>query len=368
MLIFCRKFGTMYTREVIFMNRKIANDKCSFIEEYIVKIENTMSTLDDSLNYKSYEDGVFDVLREVIMVFKDDMPNLEDCVIFRNGSADSDARVIIGILRKYLVDNGYKTKDKKETVIDKFWTSFKTYFENVLPYQEFLKDEYIGCEDWIAEKYCTNINYNYQFKLYYGIEYNEEDFSNINAIKLFIELSFAKWIIPDKRYDYTKEVNKIFRKFRLPYKLNKGKIISKSYKTTAIDDKIINFAMLERKIQFAEEMILSQDMLDKKCALDYIVDSLQYLLSIQDGETVKEKYANASLLLCTDKNDKRYSVINNEINEIMKIVNDYFDIRHNEYLNKSKEIRQPITDSAFIEYLYNRIYSLLYLIKLNFKM
>ena len=78
-------------------------------------------------------------------------------------------------------------------------------------------------------------------------------------------------------------------------------------------------------------MILSQDKLDKKCALDYIVNSLQYLLSLQEGKTIKDKYSNASLLLCADKNDKQYSIINNEI---MKIVNEYFDIRHNEYLNK----------------------------------
>lgn len=349
------------------MNQKITNDKGAFIEEYIVKIENTMATIDSDFEYNNYEDSVFDVLSEVINIFKNDIPNLEDSAVFKNGSADRDANTIIGILKKYLIDNGYKTKDKKITIIDKFWTSFKTYFENELPYQDLLKDEYIRYDNWDGGQYYTDINYGYQFALHYGIEYNEQDFSNIKAIKMFIELSFAEWIKPDKRYDYTKEVNKIFKKFRLPYKLNKGKITSEGYKTTTLDNKIINFAMLERKIQFAEEMILSQDKLDKKCALDYIVDSLQYLLSLQEGKTIKDKYSSASLLLCTDKNDKQYSVINNEINEIMKIVNEYFDIRHNEYLNKSKEVRQPITNSAFIEYLYNRIYSLLYLIKFNYK-
>lgn len=349
------------------MNQKIANDKGVFIEEYIVKIENTMTTIDNDFDYDNYENCIFVVLSEVIRIFKNDIPELEDSAIFRSGSAERDANTIIGILKKHLIDNGYKTKNKKITIIDKFWTSFKTYFENELPYQELLKDEYVRYDNWDGGIYYTDINYNYQFELHYGIEYNEEDFSNINTIKMFIELSFAEWIKPDKRYDYTKEVNKIFRKFRLPYKLNKGKITSEGYRTTTIDNKIINFAMLERKIQFAEEMILSQDKLDKKCALDYIVDSLQYLLSLQEGETIKDKYSNAALLLCSDKNDKQYSVINNEINEIMKIVNEYFDIRHNEYLNKSKEVRQPITNPIFIEYLYNRIYSLLYLIKLNYK-
>lgn len=349
------------------MTQKISTDKGSFVEEYIIKIENSMVTIDDNFDYDTYESYIFDVLSEVIRIFKNDIPELEDSAIFRNGTAERDANTIIGILKKYLIDNGYKSSNKKVTVIDRFWTSFKTYFENELPYQEFLKDEYIRYDNWNNGTYYIDINYSYQFELHYGIEYNEENFTNINTIKMFIELSFAEWIKTDKRYNYTKEVNKIFRKFKLPYKLNKGKVTSEGYRTTTVDDKIINYTMLERKIQFAEEMILSQDKLDKKCALDYIVDSLQYILSIQKGENIKQKYSNAALLMCSDKDDKQYSVINNEINEVMKIVNEYFDIRHNEYLNKSKEVRQSITNPIFIEYLYNRIYSLLYLIKINYK-
>lgn len=35
----------------------------------------------------------------------------------------------------------------------------------------------------------------------------------------------------------------------------------------------------------------------------------------------------------------------------------------NEYINKSKENRESLDNSLFIEYLYNRIYSLLFLLK-----
>lgn len=48
-------------------------------------------------------------------------------------------------------------------------------------------------------------------------------------------------------------------------------------------------------------------------------------------------------------NGKIYAVVKNEINELMKISNEYFDIRHNEYLNKAKEKREAITDAVFIE-------------------
>lgn len=69
--------------------------------------------------------------------------------------------------------------------------------------------------------------------------------------------------------------------------------------------------------------------------------------------------------ISSDINGKIYSVVKNEINELMKISNDYFDIRHNEYLNKAKEKREAITDSVFIEYLYNRAYALLYILRLR---
>jgi len=49
----------------------------------------------------------------------------------------------------------------------------------------------------------------------------------------------------------------------------------------------------------------------------------------------------------------------------MKISNEYFDIRHNEYMNKAKQEREPIQDLAFIEYLYNRAYALLYLLRIK---
>lgn len=51
----------------------------------------------------------------------------------------------------------------------------------------------------------------------------------------------------------------------------------------------------------------------------------------------------------------------------MKLANEYFDIRHNEYLNKAKEKREALDDLQFIEYLYNRTYALLYFLRLKSK-
>ena len=67
----------------------------------------------------------------------------------------------------------------------------------------------------------------------------------------------------------------------------------------------------------------------------------------------KEKQELA-LTVNSNEYSKVYSVIKTELGEIMKISNEYFDIRHHDYLNSAKEKRESLNDSQFIEYLYNR--------------
>ena len=69
--------------------------------------------------------------------------------------------------------------------------------------------------------------------------------------------------------------------------------------------------------------------------------------------------------MCSNQESKVYAVVKSEINEVMKLSNEYFDIRHSEYLNKAKEKREALADLQFIEYLYNRVYALLYLLRLK---
>ena len=42
-------------------------------------------------------------------------------------------------------------------------------------------------------------------------------------------------------------------------------------------------------------------------------------------------------------------------------------LRHNDYLNAAKEKREVLNDSQFIEYLYNRAYAMLYLLRIKHK-
>ena len=87
---------------------------------------------------------------------------------------------------------------------------------------------------------------------------------------------------------------------------------------------IYNYEQLERKINYSEELIISDELLDKKTALDYITDSLQYIVSINDGDGVKMKNQEVALQVGETKESKLYTVIHNELEEINKIINEYF--------------------------------------------
>lgn len=214
-----------------------------------------------------------------------------------------------------------------------------------------------------------DIDFDYEYKMYRGTNYPESlkrNDGNISDIKNFIEIAYKYWIKNDGKshYDFTIEVNERLKIFKLPYRLQNGILRKQGYKTTYGIDKILNYRMFERKIRFSEDMINSRDLMEKKSALDFLIDSLQYLISTQEGNRAKQ-YSQLAATVDQNTNSKVYVVIKNELNELMKLSNEYFDIRHNDYLNASKQQREALNDSQFIEYLYNRAYALLYLLRLK---
>jgi hypothetical protein len=247
---------------------------------------------------------------------------------------------------------------------NKFWVSFEAWFLYELPYSDMLKGHYKAYNNWNGGTYYIDIDYAHLYRLHYGYEWTDI-FSNNNAsiesFKPFIEVIYDECI--EDRYPFTVTLNEKLKKFKVPYRLQSGKFIKEGYRTTVYIDKIVNYEMCERKIRFSEEMISSRELLDKKVALDYIVDALQFLVSISSGEGVKEKYKAIALSIAGDCINKKYAVILAELNEIMKISNEYFDIRHNEYINKAKEKREALNESSLIEYLYNRVYALTFIIR-----
>lgn len=262
-----------------------------------------------------------------------------------------------------------KNERLKETEpLKKFWNSFKLWTERELPYLKILKNYYIRYDNWDGGTYYLDIDMPMEYTKAYGISYNgqfDNEYITVSDLKMFIELFYNEFV--ENRYDYTINVNKHLSKFLIPYKLVNGRLVKKGYKTTNDNVKIINYQMLERKIIWSEEKILGSEKLDKHTALNYITDSLQYILSLiknecEKGKQIEQKCAN----LIAPETSKMYSVVKVEVEEIQKIVNEFFDIRHNEYISSSKKTREAITDSVFIEYLYNRIYALLFLLKVNY--
>lgn len=154
--------------------------------------------------------------------------------------------------------------------------SFTTWFEDELPGTEILQAYYEEYDNWNGGTYYLGVDFEKEYRLHYGIVYPDVlklESPQMEDIKMFIELAFHEWVIFDKRYDFTVMVNKRLSRFSIPYRLQNGRLIQEGYKTSYYIDKILNYSMFERKIRYSEEMITSREYLDKKSALDYIIDA-----------------------------------------------------------------------------------------------
>ena len=338
------------------------------IYNYIEKINSEF----EYYNNTGDDNNICDLLSEIISVFAKDIPQIEESVLFRSTTVYRDLSTVKGLLVKYLADAGieYVEKETDENrALKRFWLSFITWFETEFIASGMIDKKFCYFDNWDGGKWCLNLDYEHEFKMRRGISYPDSIKNknpNFEDIKAFLELAYKYWIVAEgeAHYKFTVEVNERFRMVKLPYKLQNGVVIRQGYKTTFPIDKVLDYRMFERKIRFSEDMINSNDFMEKKSALDFLIDSLQYLISIQTGNREKQ-YAALASTVKDDMNSKCYAVIKQELNELMKISNEYFDIRHNDYLNAAKEKRESLNDSQFIEYIYNRAYALLYLLRLK---
>lgn len=351
------------------MEGKINNIKSQLIIEYIEKIDEIVGNYDFIDNTA---DEIFDLIIEISNVMQNELPEIQSSILLRNGTEIRDANTVRAMMVMYLANNGikYTGNEKEENAeIKRFWSSFILWFETELVSMELLKPQYLRWDNWDGGMWFLEMDYDYEFRLHRGVAYPvslKDNTGSMEDIKTFIELAYKHWIINDGKshYAFTVEVNERLKIFKLPYRLQNGILLKQGYKTTHGIDKIINYRMFERKIRFSEDMINSHDMMEKKSALDFIIDALQYMISTQEGNRDKQ-YGALAKSVKDDNNSKVYAVVKREIDELMKISNEYFDIRHNDYLNAAKQQREALNDSQFIEYLYNRAYALLYLLRLK---
>lgn len=272
------------------------------------------------------------------------------------------------------------TEQKEKENLHKFWISFSSWYDEQKQKISPMFDEKVvyGHDEF---GFWVNDGINCQEDLHYRIEYGEElqlqilDNIPFQVIKNYIELIYAKFLKSgtDGRYPFTKQVNDTFTKFGLPYKMAGGKIRKQNYKTSFIPEKILNYEQFERKIAFSEQMILYDDFMDKHSALQYIADAFCFFYSLfkNDGTNIlTDEKTNIKIaeMVHSNKNEKQYTLIKNEIENVKRIINSDYDIRHNEYYrSEDKSKREALTDIYLVEYLYNRIYALLYVLRLKYK-
>lgn len=108
----------------------------------------------------------------------------------------------------------------------KFWVSFKAWFDGDALNKDLIKDEYTYYNsNWNGGTYELNIDLEKEYNIEYG-----ESYPVINTridyedIKKYVEIAYKRWVKSDKRYEFTIAVNDSLKKFDLPYRLNQGKL------------------------------------------------------------------------------------------------------------------------------------------------
>ena len=159
-----------------------------------------------------------------------------------------------------------------ENNLDRFWVSFKQWYLYELPQNNLIKEQFISYDEHDDAKPYLDIDFNHYYKLNFGVEYDgileKDETITVKSLKMLTELTYSEFI--KDRYAFTVDVNKRLVKFNIPLKLRNGVLISVGHKSSNEIKYIYNYEQLERKIKYSEELIISDELLDKKTALDYI--------------------------------------------------------------------------------------------------
>lgn len=179
-----------------------------FIEGYIYKLTDALN------NYRSGdidESYLYDIIREIIGVFQQDMPQIEDTLMFRNYSVETDANILLGRLQRMVINYGSNdTELKNNYEEDEFFNDL--YILNI---------EFNGIKS-VLENYTKkgNIN-NYINQLEISIKNNDVkgikyclskivDWYNKNISKISSnQLVFDK----DSHYENKKKLEEFNKKF-----------------------------------------------------------------------------------------------------------------------------------------------------------
>ena len=81
-------------------------EEIKFILSYIMKLDNDIKDYND---FNISENMLYDDIRETIAILGSELPNdIDEKLLWKNGNGVSDANICIGLLKKYLIKNGYE--------------------------------------------------------------------------------------------------------------------------------------------------------------------------------------------------------------------------------------------------------------------
>lgn len=324
--------------------------------EYVRFIKNYIKNLEDAYDeyYDTFGDSIqiYNVIHEIVGVFFEELPNLEDKLHFNNNFLDVDVEICKSSLQKLIIEIGGRIEEDNDDI-----RFARCLYANLLDSNfitNYIKEEFYDLNNNEIE-YIYDLKY--WFELKYGIIYSDDNKFDRNIFIKVIELYYEILVKQEKRYDYTKVINKLFSDFYMNYHLEKGSVNRIGYLTSFPISNEIDSFNIENKMRYSKKLIVSQYVEDKKIALDVIVDVLDRLLSYYGGRN-NEKMAKE---IAKDDTSHLYHLFNKELDNLSKIYNSYFDIRHSEKKTNDGGEREILKDPKIIEYLYNRIFAMTYL-------
>lgn len=176
-------------------------NKTEFIESYIKKLEDILQQYHAS---KVNEDAVFDCIQEIRNVFIREIPEIEDAIWLKDGTAEKEANSVIGILRLRIIDSEKSTKISDIEQIEKSLRELRIEFNgikniivdytsdgNIINYLDQLDKAIISCDidsinyclSGIFKWYNKNISQIHSNQFVYNIDSHDENLTKIENFK-----------------------------------------------------------------------------------------------------------------------------------------------------------------------------------------
>lgn len=250
-----------------------------------------------------------------------------------------------------------RNAEKTHKVTEKFWIALSSYFISLTEEGYFWSCMEGYGHDYSLSDYSINLKIASQigikpFPLEKKLN-DEEIFDLIEAMYQIIEVppnnTPKGTTISNIRYEFTLQINKIFKNFKMNYNLTMGEI--KALHSEELNELFLDsFNCFDKEIkefiQMALEKFKSRDIKEQRIALNKLVDAYERIKMLENPEDKKESVKKISKSI-----DKENIFFETDLMKMTRIANNEFMIRHTE-LDKTK-----IESIEVIEYLFYLYYN-----------